>query len=101
MCALFDMYKVDFRGPTMWLGSVHSYDAATFGIQLSAARAPGDYVIVNRQTGERTVLSLGLSVDGRHDQVTPISQQPPQPKSEASPMKKPTDQNATLLPGLR
>ena len=77
MCALFDMYKVDFRGPAVWLGSVHSYAVATFGIQLSAARAPGDYVIVNRQTGERTVLSFGLSVDGRHDQVTPISQQPP------------------------
>ena len=77
MCALFDMYKVDFRGPAVWLGSVHSYAVATFGIQLSAARAPGDYVIVNRQTGERTVLSFGLSVDGRYHQVTPISQQPP------------------------
>jgi len=76
MCALFDMYKVDFRGPAIWLGSVHSYNAAAFAIVLSAARAPGDYAIVNRQTGERTVLSFGLSVDGRHDQVTPISQQP-------------------------
>ena len=75
MCALFDMYKVDFRGPDKWLGSVHSYEAATFGIELSAARAPGDYAIVNRRTGERTVLSFGLSVDGRHDHVTPISQQ--------------------------
>ena len=51
MCALFDMYKGDFRGPAMWLGSVHSYDAAAFGIVLIAARAPGDYAIVNRQTG--------------------------------------------------
>jgi len=76
MCALFDMYKGDFRGPAMWLGSVHSYDAAAFGIVLIAARAPGDYAIVNRQTGERTILSFGLSVDGRDDQVTPISQQP-------------------------
>ena len=98
MSALFDIYKVDFRGPDVWLGSVHSYSAAAFGIQLSAARAPGDYAIVNRQTGERTVLSFGLNVDGRHDQVTPISQQPPQPKSEGSAMKKPTDQNGTLLP---
>ena len=75
MCALFDMYRVDFRGPAKWLGSVHSYSAAKFGIELSAARAPGDYVIVNRQSGERTVLSFGLSVDGDH--VTPISQQAP------------------------
>ena len=101
MSALFDMYKVDFRGPARWLGCVDSYDAAAYEIELNALRAPGDYAIVNRQTAERTDLSFGLSVDGRHDQVTPISQQPPQPKSEASPMKKPTDQNATLLPGLR
>jgi hypothetical protein len=77
MCALFDMYKLDFRGPDTWLGSVHSYSAAEFGIVLSAARAPGDYAIVNRQTGKRTVLSFGLRVDGRQDQVTPISQQAP------------------------
>ena len=77
MCALFDMYKVDFRGPDKWLGSVHSDTAATFGVELSAARAPGDYAIVNRRTGERTVLSFGLRVDGRDDQVTPINQQNP------------------------
>ena len=75
MSALFDMYKVDFRGPATWLGSVHSYGIAAFEIELSAARAPGDYAIVNRQTGERSVLSFGLSVDGRHDHVTPIRQQ--------------------------
>jgi hypothetical protein len=48
------------------MGSVHSYNAAAFEIELNAARALGDYAIVNRQTGERTALSFGLSVDGRH-----------------------------------
>jgi hypothetical protein len=92
MCALFDMYKVDFRGPAMWLGSVHSYSAAAFGIQLSAVRAPGDYAIVNRQTGERTVLSFGLSVDGRHENLTPIGQQASTAaQMEAPAMKKPND----------
>jgi hypothetical protein len=75
MRALFDMYKVDLRGSAMWMGSVHSYGAAAFEIELNAARAPGDYAIVNRQTGERTALSFGLSVDGRYDHVTLISQQ--------------------------
>jgi hypothetical protein len=56
MRALFDMYKIDFRGPDIWLGSVASYDIAASEIGQSAARAPGDYAIVNRQTGERTVL---------------------------------------------
>jgi hypothetical protein len=75
MRALFEMYKVDSHGPDIWLGSVRSYRIAAFEIELSATRAPGDYAIVDRQTGERIVLSFGLSVDGRRDGVTPISQQ--------------------------
>ena len=66
MHALFDMYKIDFGGSAMWLGSIQSYSVALFEIELTAARAPGDYAIVNRQTGERNVLNFGLSVDGHH-----------------------------------
>jgi hypothetical protein len=69
MHALFDMYKVNLRGSAMWLGSVQSYSVALFEIELNAAKAPGDYVIVNRQTGGRTALSCGLSVDGQHATV--------------------------------
>jgi len=73
MHALFDMYKVDLGGSAMWLGSVQSYSVAVFEIELTAARAPGDYAIINRQTGDRTALSFGLSVDGHHDHVTPVT----------------------------
>jgi hypothetical protein len=66
MHALFDLYKVDRGGLGMWLGSVESYSVALFEIELTAAKAPGDYAIVNRQTGDRTVLNFGLSVDGHH-----------------------------------
>lgn len=72
MHALFDIYKLDPRGSAMWMGSVQSYHVALFEIELTAARAPGDYAIVNRQTGERTTLSLGLSVDGHQYQVKPV-----------------------------
>ena len=65
MHALFDLYKVDRGGLGMWLGSVESYSVALFEIELTAAKAPGDYAIVNRQTGDRTELSLDLSVDRR------------------------------------
>jgi len=37
MHALFDMYKVDLCGSTRWLGSVQSYSAALFEIELTAA----------------------------------------------------------------
>ena len=69
MHALYDMYKVDLGGSAMWLGSVQSYSVALFEIELTAVKAPGDYAIVNRQTGERTALSCGLSVDGHHATV--------------------------------
>ena len=75
MHALFDMYRFDLCGSTMWMGSVQSYAIALFEIELTAAKAPGDYAIVNRETGERTVLSFGLSVDGRHHHVEPIGPQ--------------------------
>ena len=51
MFALFDLYRLDPRGSAMWLGTVQSYNLAMFEIELIAARAPGDYTIVNRKTG--------------------------------------------------
>src|SRR5215831_4145957 len=72
MHALFDIYRVDVGGSAEWLDSVESYSVALLKIELIAVKAPGDYAIVNRQTGERTVLSCGLSVDGHHDHVSPV-----------------------------
>ena len=69
MSALFDLYRLDHRGSAMWLGTVQSYDLALFEIELTAARAPGDYTVVNRKTGERTDLRLGLTVDGHDNHV--------------------------------
>ena len=65
MQALFDIYRVDFDGSVMWLGSAQSYNVALLEIELTAVEAPGDYIIVNRQTGDRTVLSFGLRVGRR------------------------------------
>ena len=75
MHALFDVYKLDLCSSAMWMGSVQSYAIALFEIELTAAKAPGDYAIINRQTGERTALSFGLSVDGHHDHIEPIGPQ--------------------------
>lgn len=48
----------------MWMGRVQSYNLALFEIELTAARAPGDYLIVNEHTGQQNVVSFGLSMDG-------------------------------------
>ena len=60
MHALFDMYRVDFDGSVEWLGSVRDYSVALLEVELTAVEAPGDYVIVNRQTGDRMVLNFGM-----------------------------------------
>jgi len=65
MHALFDIYEVDPDGSVEWLASVQSYSVALLKIELTAVEAAGDYVIVNRQTGDRTELSLDLRVDPR------------------------------------
>ena len=69
MFALFDLYRLDPRGSAMWLGTVQSYNLAMFEIELIATRAPGDYTIVNRKTGRRTDLRLGVTVDGHDNHV--------------------------------
>jgi len=65
MHALFDIYTVDVDGSAKWLDSVQSYSVALLKIELIAVEAPGDYAIVSRQTGDRTVLSFGLRVGRR------------------------------------
>ena len=64
MHAFYDLYKLGDHGSAMWMGRVHSYDVALLEIELSAAKAPGDYLIVNEQSGEQNVLSFGLRLDG-------------------------------------
>ena len=65
MYPLYDMYKVGDHGSTMWMGRTESYNVALFEIELAAAKAPGDYLIVNEQTGQQSILSLGVSLDGQ------------------------------------
>ena len=66
MSALFDLYKFDLQGSAKWLGSVQSFNTALFEIELTATKAPGDYAVINRQTGERTDLTFGVRLEG-HD----------------------------------
>jgi hypothetical protein len=47
------------------MGRTESYNVALFEIEVTAAKAPGDYLIVNEQTGQQSILSLGVSLDGQ------------------------------------
>ena len=72
MSALFDLYKLNLRGSAEWLGSVQSFNTALFEIELTAKQAPGDYAVINRQTGERTDLTFGVRLEGHDSNVQGI-----------------------------
>ena len=72
MSALFDLYKLDLHGSANWLGSVQSFNTALFEIELTAKQAPGDYAVINRQTGERTDLTFGVRLEGHDSNVQGI-----------------------------
>ena len=58
MCPSFEILKLRSDGSEQWLGNVESRDMALFDIELTAAKLPGNYAILNRQTGEREVLNF-------------------------------------------
>lgn len=60
MHVLFDIRKLDLRGSAMWLGLRPIYSIALLELELTSAKAPGDYAITNRQTAERAALSFGF-----------------------------------------
>jgi hypothetical protein len=64
MYPLYDIYKLGDHGSATWMGRTESYNVALFEIEVTAAKAPGDYLIVNEQTGQQSILSLGVSFDG-------------------------------------
>lgn len=71
MSGFFDLYKLGHRGSAMWMGRVQSYSVALFEIELTAAKAPGDYLIVDEQNGQQNIVSFGLSLDGRVQTISP------------------------------
>ena len=58
LCPSFEILKVSSDGSEGWLGNVESRDMALFDIELTAAKSPGKYAILNRQTGAREVLNF-------------------------------------------
>ena len=60
LCPSFDILKLGLDDSEEWMGNVESYDVALFDVELAAAKSPGKYAILNRQTGQREVLNFEL-----------------------------------------
>jgi hypothetical protein len=60
-----DIFKIDPGGRMLWRGAVESFVAAKARIQklaLSSLSSPGEYLILDHDTGQRVLVML-LSVD--------------------------------------
>jgi hypothetical protein len=45
----FDIRKLGFRGSAIWMGGAQSYSIALLEIELTSAKALGDYAIINKR----------------------------------------------------
>jgi hypothetical protein len=65
MPASLDIFKIDPGGRVLWRGAVETFVAAKARIQnlaLSSVSSPGEYLILDQDTGQRVlVMLLGLS----------------------------------------
>jgi hypothetical protein len=68
MVPSLDIFKIDPYGSVLWRGAVESVEAARACIQKLALSSPGEYLILNQDTGNRV-------------HVTPFT--PPQDKARS------------------
>ena len=76
MPASVDIFKIDPGGRVLWRGAVETFVAAKARIQklaLSSVSSPGEYLILDQDTGQRVLVTLlGVS-----PQPGPGSAKPP------------------------
>jgi hypothetical protein len=48
-----DIFRIQVEGGVRWIGSVENVEAAKALIQTESARQPGDFLVVDLQSGHR------------------------------------------------
>ena len=56
----FEILKLGTDGSEQWMGDVESHDLALFDIELTAAKWPGKYAILNQGRPTNPVIPCGL-----------------------------------------
>jgi hypothetical protein len=49
----FDIFRIQVEGGVRWIGSVENMEAAKALIQAESAKQPGDFLVVDLQSGHR------------------------------------------------
>jgi hypothetical protein len=58
MTAPFDIFQAESNGSVRWLGSAENIADAKARIQEQPANSPGEYLILNQQSGSKLVIKL-------------------------------------------
>lgn len=53
MAHVFDIFRIQVEGGVRWIGSVENIDAAKALIKVESAKQPGDFLVVNLETGHK------------------------------------------------
>ncbi|HXM97764.1 MAG TPA: hypothetical protein VN982_04760 [Candidatus Dormibacteraeota bacterium] len=56
MIDAFDIFRAQADGSVLWRESASTLDRANVRIRQLAAGSPGDYILVNQQTGTKLVV---------------------------------------------
>ena len=66
MASSLDIFRIDPGGRVLWCGAVKSFVAAKARIQMLAVSSPGEYLILDEDTGNRIlVMLLGASTQSK------------------------------------
>ena len=70
MASSLDIFRIDPGGRVLWCGAVKSFVAANARIQMLAVSSPGEYLILDEDTGNRIlVMLLGASTQSQRRRV--------------------------------
>lgn len=70
MASSLDIFRIDPGGRVLWCGAVKSFVAAKARIQMLAVSSPGEYLILDEDTGNRIlVMLLGASTQSQRRRV--------------------------------
>jgi hypothetical protein len=56
--APFDIFRTEGTGSVLWIGSAASVTEAKARIRQQSAGSPGEYLLLNQQTGTKLVIKL-------------------------------------------
>ena len=66
MTPSLDIFRIDPGGRVLWCGAVKGFVAAKARIQMLAVSSPGEYLILDEDTGNRIlVMLLGVSTQSQ------------------------------------